>query len=179
MRRAYEPFAYTRDGDVYCPACIGDDIDDDETGAVFDWEYDNFDECQILACGSCREILDIGHREGCSSILADSTRYCALPADIEAAAIARGQNAAEWLDIDDETARRIIDGYDDRDPEIMDYEPAWLSGEWSGETIAELGLEFAGLDDDERDERLDKYETECRDAFWDRLLARCDYYARA
>jgi hypothetical protein len=61
--------------------------------------------------------------------------------------------------------RRILKGYDEGDPEIMDMAPYPLSGEWGGEEpIDELGL--ADADDDD----LEEYEIGFSDGFWSEII---------
>lgn len=90
-----------------------------------------------------------------------------------AQATERGSAAGSWvLDGNStvETARRIIDGYNDGDPEIMDLQPAALSGEWAGESMVELGLEGAD------DELLDAYEEAYGAAFWYEVIRNAKQY---
>lgn len=83
----------------------------------------------------------------------------------------RGQNAGSWV-IDGnttvETARRILAGYNNGDPEIMDMAPAPLSGEWAGESIPELSEEY-GLDLEDDDE-ANAFEEGFSEGFWDEVV---------
>lgn len=67
-----------------------------------------------------------------------------------------------------ETARRIVEGYNDGDPEIMDMQPAPLSGEWAGESIPEMSDYF---DMDLSDETVaDDFEQGFSDGYWTEIL---------
>jgi hypothetical protein len=50
----YDPAGYIYEGDVYCDACIGDDLKNaDEVGAVLESSYWD----SPLHCGGCRQFL--------------------------------------------------------------------------------------------------------------------------
>lgn len=66
--------------------------------------------------------------------------------------------------------RRVLNGYNDGDPAIMDMAPAPLSGEWAGESMPEILGEWA---DDINVQ--DTYEASFSDAFWDSVIASCRY----
>lgn len=81
-----------------------------------------------------------------------------------------GHAAATWVTVDrEESAAFIITGYEDGYPEVMDLQPSPLSGEWAGESLAELGLAEAS------DEELSAYENGFSDGFWTELIRRCRY----
>jgi len=85
----------------------------------------------------------------------------------ELAGAEAGKNAGSWV-IDgtttEETARRILRGLDDGDPEILDMQPAPLSGEYAGESIPELSEQYGiPLDDDEV---ATVFETAFSEAYW-------------
>jgi len=80
----------------------------------------------------------------------------------------RGEAAGSWFTIENaEHAARIVKGYDDGDPEVMDMQPSALSGEWAGESLAELGLADAS------DEDLSSYEDGYSEGFWAEVLRMC------
>lgn len=57
-----------------------------------------------------------------------------------------GRAAGSWVidgNTSTETARKILQGLEDGNPETMDMMPAPLSGEWAGESIMELLGDFA------------------------------------
>jgi hypothetical protein len=85
-----------------------------------------------------------------------------------------GSNAAEWVELDSpDGARRILQGFTDGDPEIMDIQPYPLSGEWAGESIPELS-DLYGLD--LSDETIaHAFERGFDVGYWDRLTERCRY----
>ena len=68
----------------------------------------------------------------------------------------------------EETALRILRGYEDGDPEIMDLAPYPLSGEWAGESIPELSADL-GLDPEDA-EIADTFCEAYEDAFWTEVL---------
>lgn len=83
-----------------------------------------------------------------------------------------GHAAATWFEVEDaDHARRILKGYDDGDPEIMDMQPSPLSGEWAGESIMELfGRTPSG-------DQLDRYENAYSEAYWAEIVRVCNYHA--
>lgn len=90
------------------------------------------------------------------------------------AAYDRGESAAYWAvqNMSDETAARIMQGYEDGDPEILDMMPAPLSGEMPGESIAELfDLEVGA--DRPSDEELAAYEEDYSEGYWDTVTRAC------
>lgn len=71
--------------------------------------------------------------------------------------------------------QKILAGYNDGDPEIMDMCPAPLSGEWAGSSISEI----FGTSDPVAEiptEILDAYEQSYTDAWWDTVLASVAYH---
>lgn len=88
-----------------------------------------------------------------------------------------GSNAASWIDLDEHSAAIILQGWEDGDPETMDLQPAPLSGEWAGQSIAEVSADLdVWADDLHNPELADAYEQAFGDAFWNTLLGRCRYY---
>lgn len=78
-----------------------------------------------------------------------------------------------------ETARAILRGYDDGDPEVMDMQPAPLSGEWADSwTPKTLADELGIAEDDERlDELCTEYELGYSTAYWDEVISTAKAYA--
>ena len=70
-----------------------------------------------------------------------------------------------------ETARAILQGYEDGDPAVMDMQPSPLSGEWAGESIQEL------FGKRPTDAQLDDYESAYSDAYWVEVIRACKVYA--
>ena len=57
----YAPIGYTTDGQVVCDDCIGDDKDDENTGAISPWDewHEPYEPmCQTLTCDFCLAELD-------------------------------------------------------------------------------------------------------------------------
>jgi hypothetical protein len=82
----------------------------------------------------------------------------------------RGQAAGSWVfdgDTTQDTIRRILQGWDNGDPEILDMQPAPLSGEWAGESIPELSAEYElNLEDDDI---ATAFEDGFADGYWDEV----------
>lgn len=77
----------------------------------------------------------------------------------------RGRAAAAFTTFDTEDdALALLVGRHEGDPEVCDIEPSWLSGEWAGESLTELGLA------DATDDELNEYENGAHDAFWDTVF---------
>lgn len=90
----------------------------------------------------------------------------------------RGKSQGSWV-IDGNTsnafAQKVIDGYDDGDPEIMDMCPSPLSGEFADDptvhdVLKEIGIEWS---DDRADEVIDAYEEAFSKAWWDTVIQSC------
>jgi hypothetical protein len=90
--------------------------------------------------------------------------------------LAAGKAAGSWA-IDGntsvETCARILAGYDNGDPEIMNMQPAPLSGEWAGESIQEL------FGKTPTDSQLTDYEMGYQTGYWDEVLRACRYQVSA
>lgn len=89
--------------------------------------------------------------------------------------VLRGVSAASWIGIDSEDhARRLLQGIEDIDPEILDaiQPPYPLSGENGGESMIEL------LGEDFTEDDVECYEMGFDDGFWDTIGARCQAYLR-
>ena len=95
-------------------------------------------------------------------------------AQAKSAGAEAGKNAGSWV-IDGnttiETCRRILAGYNDGDPEIMDMQPSPLSGEHAGSSIPEI---FG--DPEPTQEIMDAYEQAFTDAYWDTVLDAVRYH---
>jgi hypothetical protein len=79
-----------------------------------------------------------------------------------------GKAAGSWVfdgNTSDETYARVLQGWDDGDPEVMDLQPSPLSGEWAGESPTEL------LGADYTDEDADEYEAGFSAGFWDEVVS--------
>lgn len=84
-----------------------------------------------------------------------------------------GRSAGSWFidgNTTSETAQAIIQGHDDGDPEIMDMQPSPLSGEWAGESVAELIPGWNEMSDAQQDEATSDYEAGFQEGFWDEVL---------
>lgn len=85
--------------------------------------------------------------------------------------LAAGLAAGSWVEVNDiATAQHIHSGYEDGDPEVMDMQPSPLSGEWAGESLAELGLADATGED------LDEYESGYSEGFWSSVISSCNVH---
>lgn len=88
-----------------------------------------------------------------------------------------GKNAASWAfdgNTDLATYARVLRGWNDGDPEILDMQPAPLSGEWAGQSMSEI----LGTFDDPEDEQeaADAYEEGFSEGFWDEIQETCAYH---
>jgi hypothetical protein len=89
-----------------------------------------------------------------------------------------GKNAGSWVidgNTDDDQVRRIINGYNDGDPEILDMEPSPLSGEWADtanarDILARLGFEDDDSEADEFDYLLGEYEAGFSEGYWKAIV---------
>ncbi len=84
-----------------------------------------------------------------------------------------GRNVGSWVidgNTDRETAARILQGYDDGDPEIMDMQPSPLSGEWADDPTPTSVLAELGADDDNSSDLLDAFEAAFSEAYWDEVI---------
>lgn len=81
-----------------------------------------------------------------------------------------GHDRATWVfdwNTDEATYRRVVQGIEDSDPEIMDMQPEPLSGEWAGESIPELS-DYYGLDLEDVD-IADAFEDGYSEGFWEEV----------
>jgi hypothetical protein len=97
-------------------------------------------------------------------------------------AIARkhGINAANWIDIDDSNAQRILAGIEDGDPMVMDaFRTPSLSGEFADDYCeADLMSDCDVVPHDGSllaDDIADQYLSEVSEAFWHEVERRCLY----
>ena len=72
-----------------------------------------------------------------------------------------------------EECLRIVEGYGDGDHEIMDLAMSPLSGEWSGESITEIGDSY-GIDLSDGDV-AERFESGFYGGFWDEVLKIAKY----
>jgi hypothetical protein len=95
----------------------------------------------VLACGTCGETI------------AEYDNTDAAEKDARKEGRERGENAASWLldgNSTEDAARRLLQGIEDGDPEVMDSLPsAPLSGEWAGELLPADVLAWYGLDSED------------------------------
>lgn len=86
-----------------------------------------------------------------------------------------GQSRGMWV-IDGNTsedyARKLIAGYDEGDPEVMDMQPSPLSGEWADDPLPRDILAELGTDEDEdsADDLLRDYAYGFSDGFWSEVM---------
>lgn len=86
-----------------------------------------------------------------------------------------GKAAGTWVEIDSaEAARRILDGIEAGDPEILDMCPSPLSGEWADSLneaglIDELDLVADSLSEEERAEVVTAFEQDFYRGYWDEV----------
>ena len=84
-----------------------------------------------------------------------------------------GKDAGSWVidgNTSAETARAILKGIEDGDPDVMDIQPSPLSGEWAGESVYELIPELREMEErgehDAIDEACTAYEQGFGEGFW-------------
>lgn len=89
----------------------------------------------------------------------------------------RGKSAGSWMidgDTSPEQAAQICQGYEDGDPEIMDMEPAPLSGEWADSPTPDSLADELELPEDARGTELDQlctdYELGYSEGFWSEVI---------
>lgn len=95
-----------------------------------------------------------------------------------AAGYSHGKAKGSWVldgNSTREQATRILEGYEEGDPEVMDMCPAPLSGEWAGESMSEIGNHY-GVDLDDDDNCTD-FEEGFSDGFWSEVLASARVHA--
>ena len=89
-----------------------------------------------------------------------------------------GKSCGSWVidgNTSNETAQKIIDGYDNGDPEVMDYCPSPLSGEFADDptvhdVLKELGVLWS---DDRADDLINAYEEAFQSAWWATVIQSC------
>lgn len=90
---------------------------------------------------------------------------------VRQAGLDHGKAAGSWVidgNTTEDTARRILEGYDDGDPEILDMEPQPLSGEWA-DGLAPRDIVPDDMHDPSRDHLLDVFEMAFSEGFWDEV----------
>lgn len=81
-----------------------------------------------------------------------------------------GLAAGSWVfdgNSTQESIRKVLKGFDEGDPEIMDLQPSPLSAEWAGESIPELTERYGVAL--EEDEKADQFEQGFADGYWDEV----------
>jgi hypothetical protein len=88
-----------------------------------------------------------------------------------------GHSAGTWVidgNTTQETARSILDGYNDGDPAVMDMAPSPLSGEWAdGPFLPDVLEQITGERDyagDDTDDLLIALEDAYSDAYWAEVI---------
>ena len=91
-----------------------------------------------------------------------------------------GSSVASWVfdgNTDLDTYRRVIQGYEDGDPEIMDMQPSPFSGEWTPQSVLDdLGLDEQEADSGRYDFVLDAYEAAFSEEYWDVIVDTCQLH---
>lgn len=144
--------AWMDDGGALCERCVRDETNPvHELGERDGWRVEGWDGSSnyesLTVCDHCGRVL-----------VEDPAP------DHHANGYAAGKAAGSWVidgSTDTETARRLLEGIEAGDPEIMDLQPAPLSGEWAGESMREL----LGADE-ENEEAADAYEAGYEEGFW-------------
>lgn len=87
-----------------------------------------------------------------------------------------GKAAGSWMLDGNSTvadAQKLLDGWEDGDPEVMDLEPSPLSGEWADSITASDVYAAADMDEDETEEAaseiLSAFEEGYSEGFWDEV----------
>ncbi len=90
-----------------------------------------------------------------------------------------GHAAATWAEINESNAARILQGFEDCDPKVLDAF-AWpdLSGEWADSPTPQSLAEEIGIDpeDDRLDSACDAWEESSSRAFENEITRRCRLY---
>jgi hypothetical protein len=83
-----------------------------------------------------------------------------------------GKAAGSWI-IDGSTTaeacKKILQGIADCDSEVMDMQPAPLSGEWAGESIGEIIDGYFEMSSEDAEEAANAYELGYSQGFWDEV----------
>lgn len=150
------------DGEYLCAQCVNDEDNPVHIGGDADgWRLEGLEVLEgsaedydgEVACAHCGRVL-----------VWDEAR-------IRGAGVDAGRAAGSWI-IDGNTgedeARRLLIGYEDGDPAVLDIMPAPLSGEWAGDpTPADIVPDDSA--DGSRDHLLDLYEEGFAEGFWDEV----------
>lgn len=86
-----------------------------------------------------------------------------------------GQAAGSWVldgNSSREDAERILSGYEESDPTVMEMCPSPLSGEWADYSVPELS-ERTGIDLEDEDNAQD-YEDGYSAGYWDEVIRACN-----
>lgn len=172
MTHPYDPIAFTYMADVHCPSCTAEtfpfdlahnwpiegsvDREGNEPHPIAPWETGEWMP-EGISCGDCGDVI----------VERDHT---ATIEEYRAKGYEHGTAVGNWV-IDGnasvQTAQKIITGYNDGDPEVMDMCGNPLSGEMAGESIPEL---LPDLDPNAYDDHLTAYEDGYVDGFWNEVL---------
>jgi hypothetical protein len=82
-----------------------------------------------------------------------------------------GKSAGSWVidgNTSEDAAKKVLRGFADGDPAIMDMCRCPLSGEWAGESISELSSRF-GIDLDD-DDNASQFEDGFYQGYWDAVI---------
>lgn len=113
------------------------------------------------------------------------TQYQAKLDQARAKGHAHGQIDGSWAtdgNMSDEALHRLLQGYEDGDPEIMDSQPAPLSGEWADgllidDVLIALDIEPYNSEDSEWadavDDILGEFEDGYSEGYWQRVTSDC------
>lgn len=107
-----------------------------------------------------------------------SAKTTSLAAEAMRLGAEHGRKSGSWV-IDGNTsnafAEKVITGYDDKDPEVMDMCPNPLSGEFSDDpTVADVLIGLGLRSWDERaDDMIDAYEDAYQIAWWETVIQAC------
>lgn len=167
------PIGYLMDdGEYLCSSCMNDPSNPVHSGGQADgWRLEGLDVLEgsavdydgPVSCAHCGAVLVAAELPNWTDL---SDRAFALGRE-------HGVNTGSWVidgNTSTETAARIIQGYEDGDPEILDMEPSPLSGEWADsptpKTLAdelELAEEYRGS---ELDQLCTDYELGFSEGYW-------------
>lgn len=142
------------------------------------WEEESLDDLMGLVVNDHDDVSSLIRKHGTEehrALIEDVLLNDLLGA--EQCGTEAGKAAASWAfdgDTDRETYAKVLKGIEDGDPEIMDMQPAPLSGEWAGESIPELSARY-GIDLED-EEIADRFEEAYSQAFWDEIERTARYH---
>ena len=127
----------------------------------------------LVTCGTKREIADALH----FMMVALDDAANVEPEHVWRArelGAEHGKSAGSWVidgNTDAETARRILQGYEDGDPAILDMTPAPLSGEWADSPTPRWLADEIGDENGELiEEACDVFEEAFIEAYWGEVV---------